>query len=184
MSESTVIPNVTNLKSSANGRTITITWNGLTADQILALNGEEGYGGIVYQIYVKDGASGSNRLLATTSKTSYTDTTTYDNPIYTVYTTYENNKNLKSSGVSTSQKFNVEFSVTPNSCEINVGEDASTCSRYLIVTSAEGDVTDESTITITNNGVNNAVVGTYSITYSITYKGTKKTITQEVTVKE
>ena len=175
------LPNVTNLKSSVDGKNVTLSWTGLSADKILELNADESFGGIKYDVYVKDGANGTEKLVKSTASTSITITNNLDNPIYTVYTTYEKYKGNKSSGAKIKVTIVSSFDITISPETINVGENLSTTPPIIVLYNSV-DVTSESTIEKVSSTVDTNTPGTYEVVYKVTYNGESKTITQTITV--
>lgn len=177
------LPSVSNIKSTVDGNNITLTWNGISAEKMLELEAEENFGSLVYEIYIKDGVSGTPKLLTTTTSTKYTTTTEYDNPIFIIYTTYENYKTNKSKGIEHSVTVKNDFEVKIGNETIYIGGKLSDDIPIIVLYNSI-DVTDESTIESISNDVNTNVAGEYHITYKVTYMGHTKTITEKVTVKE
>jgi len=177
-----VLPSVKNIKSVVNGNTVTLTWTGLSAEDMLNLNMSDEFGSLGYDIYIKDGDNGTEKFVATTTSTIYTHTTDYNEPIYVIYTAYANNKKSKSKGVKHAPEIKAEFDVKVSNQSIYVGE-SFTDNIPLIVLYNYIDVTDECKITPTKGSVNTNVPGTYKLEYEVTYKGTTKTVSRIVVVK-
>lgn len=170
------LPSVSGVSSKVNGNTVTLSWSGVSASSLLEYNFDESYGTIGYDIYVKDGSSGSETYVGTTTSTSYTHTTNYSNPVYVIYTAFSNYKNNRSSGVSHAVSVSSDFDVSINTCTINNISEVNTCTKFLIVTHNSIDVTDEATIRVIDS--NNT-----SVKYEITYKGKTKTGTGKLNIR-
>lgn len=177
------LPSVSNVKSKVNGSTITLTWNGLSAEDMLSLNPSEDFGSLGYDIYVKDGDKGNEVFVATTTQGTYTHKTSYKNPVYVIYTAYANHKSNRSAGVSHKPITKTEFDVKISNEVIYLGE--SFKENYpIIVLYNSIDVTDESKIEYLAGVVDESSVGVYKLEYKITYNGVSKNVSRTVTVKE
>lgn len=180
------LPSVSNVSSKVSGKTVSLSWDGLSAEDMLELNADESFGVIGYDIYVKDGSGGSETYVGTTTSTSYTHTTSYSNPVYVIYTAYANYKTNRSKGVQHSVSITTDFDVKVTNETINQGDNF-TDTKPIVVLYNSIDVTNESTITLVSNKsdtVNTSVPGTYKLTYKVTYNGSSKEVSRTVTVKE
>lgn len=180
------LPSVSNVSSKVSGKTVSLSWDGLSAEDMLELNADESFGVIGYDIYVKDGSGGSETYVGTTTSTSYTHTTSYSNPVYVIYTAYANYKTNRSKGVEHSVSIKADFDVKVTNETINQGDNF-TDTKPIVVLYNSIDVTNESTITLVSNKsdtVNTSVTGTYKLTYKVTYNGSSKEVSRTVTVKE
>ena len=180
------LPSVRNVSSKVSGKTVSLSWDGLSAEDMLELNTDESFGVIGYDIYVKDGSGGSETYVGTTTSTSYTHTTSYSNPVYVIYTAYANYKTNRSKGVQHSVSITTDFDVKVTNETINQGDNF-TDTKPIVVLYNSIDVTNESTITLVSNKsdtVNTSVPGTYKLTYKVTYNGSSKEVSRTVTVKE
>jgi len=176
------LPRVSNLSAKLDGTTVTLTWNGLSAEDMLNISADDSYGTLGYDIYVKDGDGGSLTYVGTTTSSSYKHTTNYSNPVYVVYTAFSNYKNNRSEGAEVSVKIKSSFEIKISNSTINQGE-VFIDTIPIIVWSNNEDVTDESVITLISGEVNTSNPGTYKLTYKITYKGTSKNASRNVTVR-
>ena len=180
------LPSVSNVSSKVSGKTVSLSWDGLSAEDMLELNADESFGVIGYDIYVKDGSGGSETYVGTTTSTSYTHTTSYSNPVYVIYTAYANYKTNRSKGVQHSVSITTDFDVKVTNETINQGDNF-TDTKPIVVLYNSIDVTNESTIALVSNKsdtVNTSVPGTYKLTYKVTYNGSSKEVSRTVTVKE
>lgn len=177
------LPSVSQIKSSVSGNTINLSWKGITAEEMLKLNADESFGSLGYDIYIKDGPNGSETFVAYTTGTSYMHTTTYQNPIYVIYTTYQNYKANRSRGASHTVKIKTDFDVNAENETINVGSNFID-KRPITVLYNLVDVTSQSNIETISNNVNTSIPGNYKIEYKITYNGSSKNVSRTVTVKE
>lgn len=180
------LPSVSNVSSKVSGKTVSLSWDGLSAEDMLELNADESFGVIGYDIYVKDGSGGSETYVGTTTSTSYTHTTSYSNPVYVIYTAYANYKTNRSKGVQHSVSITTDFDVKVTNETINQGDNF-TDTKPIVVLYNSIDVTNESTITLVSNKsdtVNTSVPGTYKLTYKVIYNGSSKEVSRTVTVKE
>ena len=177
------LPNVSNVKSSVSGNTVTLSWDGISAEQMLDFDYDESFGTLGYDIYVKNGSSGSETYVGTTTSTSYTHTTNYSDPVYVIYTAYSSYKDNRSSGVSHRVSITTDFDVKASNETINQGDNWHD-NKPIIVLYNSVDVTDECTITLESGSVNTQIPGNYTLTYKITYNGTTKTVSRTVTVRE
>lgn len=176
------LPSVTGVTSKVSGNTVQLSWNGISAEDLVNLEFDESYGTIGYDIYVKDGAGGSETFVGTTTSTSYTHTTKFSNPVYVIYTAYSNYKTNRSKGVEHSVSIATEFDIKISNETITQG-DKWTDTKPITVLYNSVDVTDEATITLTSGTVNPNVPGSYKLTYKVTYSGSSKTVSRTVTVK-
>ena len=170
------LPSVSGISSKVSGNTVTLNWNGISASTLLEYNFDESYGTLGYDIYIKDGESGSETYVGTTTSTSYTHTTSYSNPVYVIYTAFSNYKNNRSNGVSHKVSITSDFEVIAHSCEINSETEINNCTKYVIVMYNGGDVTSDAIINILNHANN-------SIKYEVTYHGKTKTVSGKLNIK-
>lgn len=177
------LSSVSNLKAKVNGTSVTLTWNGISANDLLKIDSDDSYGNVGYDIYVKNGNNGKETFVATTTSTSYTHTTNYENPVYVVYTAFSNYKNNKSKGVSVSATIKTDFEVKISNSTVNLNEPF-TDNKPIIVLHNSVDVTDSSKIEVIENNVDTSVAGDYTIKYRITYSGASKEVSRTVTVLE
>lgn len=182
------LPSVTGVTSSVSGNTVRLSWNGISAEELVNLEFDESYGTIGYDIYIKDGSGGNETYVGTTTSTSYTHTTSYSNPVYVIYTAYSNYKTNRSKGVEHSVSVSADFDVRASNETINQGDNWSD-NKPIIVLYNSVDVTDQATITLTSvsgpvsGKVDTSVPGSYKLTYKVTYSGSSKTVTRTVTVR-
>ena len=176
------LPSVRGVTSKVSGKTVTLSWNGLTAEDMVNLNSDASFGVLGYDIYVKDGASGSEKYVGTTGSNTYTHETTYSNPVYVIYTAYANYKTNRSKGVehkvSIASDFEVKISnekVQQNSTFVD--------SKPIIVLYNSVDVTDKCTITLLSGVVDTTTPGEYKLEYKVTYQGNSKTVSRTITVE-
>lgn len=170
------LPSVSGISSKVSGNTVTLNWNGISADKLLEYNFDEAYGTVGYDIYVKDGENGSETYVGTTTSTSYSHTTSYSNPVYVIYTAFSNYKNNRSSGVSHKVSVTSDYEVIAHSCEINSETEINSCTKYVIVMYNGGDVTSDANINILNHANN-------SIKYEVTYHGKTKTVNGKLNIR-
>ncbi len=177
-----ILPSVSNIKSSVEGKEVTLTWSGLSAEDLLDINADESYGNLGYDIYVKDGDSGSETYVGTTTSTTYTHKTNYSNPVYVIYTAFKNYKNNRSKGVSHKVTLKTDFDVkiTNETIEQN---SVFVDKKPITVFYNSIDVTSESKIELVSGNVITSTPGTYKLTYKVTYNGNSKTVSRTVTVK-
>ena len=178
-----VLPSVKNIKSVVNGNEVTLTWTGLSAEDMLNINMNDSFGSLGYDIYIKDGANGTEKYVATTTDTMYTHKTDLSEPVYVIYTAFANYKKSKSKAVKHTPEIKTDFDVKVSNQSIYVGQ-SFTDNIPLIVLYNYIDVTDECKITPTKGSVNTNVPGTYKLEYEVTYKRTTKTVSRIVVVKE
>lgn len=145
------------------------------------LNFDDSYGTLGYDIYVKDGSSGSEVYVGTTTSTSYTHTTSYSNPVYVIYTAYSNYKTNRSKGVEHKVSVTSDFDVKISNSTIEQGK-TFVDNKPIIVLYNSVDVTDGATITLESGSVDTNILGTYKLTYKVTYQGKSKTVSRNVTV--
>ena len=176
------LPSISGLKSKASGKNVTLTWNGISAEDMLNLNSDESFGSLGYDIYVKDGSSGTEVYVGTTTDNKYTHTTSYNNPIYVVYTAYANYKANRSKGVEAKISIAADFDVKVPDGEIKQGE-LFTDNKPIIVLYSSIDVTDDCKIETISNTVDTSKPGVYEIKYKITYEGSSKIVSRKITVK-
>lgn len=176
------LPSISGLKSKASGKNVTLTWNGISAEDMLNLNSDESFGSLGYDIYVKDGSSGTEVYVGTTTDNKYTHTTSYNNPIYVVYTAYANYKANRSKGVEAKISIAADFDVKVPDGEIKQGE-LFTDNKPIIVLYNSIDVTDDCKIETISNTVDTSKPGVYEIKYKITYEGSSKIVSRKITVK-
>lgn len=179
------LPSVSGVNSKVSGNTVTLSWNGISAEDMVNLNFDDSYGNLGYDIYVKDGSGGSEIYVGTTTSSSYTHTTNYSNPVYVIYTAYSNYKANRSKGVEHKVSITTDFDVKISNETVN--QDASGRQYHdnkpIIVLYNSVDVTDECTITLESGNVDLSTPGNYKLTYKITYSGKTKTVSRTVTVK-
>ena len=176
-----VLPSVSNIKSKVNKNTVELTWNGLSAEDMLNLNSDDSFGSLGYDIYVKDGSSGSEVYVGSTATNSYTHTTSYTNPVYVIYTAYANYKANRSKGVEHNVSLVTDFDVEISDGTIEQGK-TFVDPKPIIVLYNSIDVTDDCKIELISGSVNTNVPGTYKLQYKITYSGNSKTVSRNVTV--
>ena len=177
------LPSVSSITSKVSGNTVKLSWNGLSAEDMLSLNASDSFGLLGYDIYVKDGPSGAETYVGTTTSSSYTHKTSYQEPIYVIYTAYANYKTNKSKGVEHKVSITTNFDVRADNETIEQGT-TFTDSKPIIVLYNSIDVTLQSTIERTSGTVDTSTPGTYKLEYKITYQGTSKTISRTVTVTQ
>lgn len=170
------LPSVSGISSKVSGNTVTLNWNGVSANSLLEYNFDETYGTVGYDIYVKDGENGSETYVGTTTSTSYSHTTSYSNPVYVIYTAFSNYKNNRSSGVSHKVSVTSDFEVITHSCEVTSQAEINNCTKYVIVMYNGGDVTGDANVNILNHTNN-------SIKYEVTYHGKTKTVNGKLNIK-
>ena len=179
----TTLPGVSGLSAKVSGNTVTLSWHGLSAEDMLDIASEDGYGTIGYDIYVKDGSGGKEVYLGTTTSNSYTHKTDLANPVYVVYTAFSNYKNNRSAGASVSTSIKTDFEVKVSNSNVQLNS-TFTDNKPIIVLHNSIDVTDNSKIETLENNVNTSVAGTYTIKYRITYSGTSKEVSRSVIVDD
>lgn len=177
------LPSVSNIKSTVNGNTVQLKWNGISAEDMLNLNSDESFGSLGYDIYIKDGSSGNETYVGTTTANTYTHTTKYSNPIYIIYTAYANYKANRSKGVEHKISMVTDFDIEISDSEINQGE-TFVDKKPIIVLYNSIDVTSESKIELVSGNVNTSIPGSYKLEYKVTYAGNTKLITRNVVVIE
>lgn len=175
------LPSVSGVTSSISGNTVHLKWNGISAEDMVNLNFSDSYGTLGYDIYVKDGSSGSEVYVGTTTSTSYTHTTSYSNPVYVIYTAYSNYKTNRSKGVEHKVSVTSDFDVKISNSTIEQGK-TFVDNKPIIVLYNSVDVTDGATITLESGSVDTNILGTYKLTYKVTYQGKSKTVSRNVTV--
>ena len=175
------LPSVSGVTSSISGNTVHLKWNGISAEDMVNLNFDDSYGTLGYDIYVKDGSSGSEVYVGTTTSTSYTHTTSYSNPVYVIYTAYSNYKTNRSKGVEHKVSVTSDFDVKISNSTIEQGK-TFVDNKPIIVLYNSVDVTDGATITLESGSVDTNILGTYKLTYKVTYQGKSKTVSRNVTV--
>lgn len=176
------LPSVSGVSSKVSGNTITLNWNGLSAEDMLSLNADESFGILGYDIYVKDGSGGSENYVGTTTSSSYTHTTNYQNPVYVIYTAYSNYKTNRSKGVEHKVTVATDFDLKASNETITQGDNF-VDSKPIIVLYNSVDVTAQSKIELISGKVDTQTPGNYKLEYKITYQGNSKTISRTVTVK-
>lgn len=175
------LPNVSNVKSKISKNTVELSWNGLSAEDMLKLNADDSFGSLGYDIYVKDGSSGTEVYVGTTTGSSYTHTTNYSNPVYVIYTAYANYKANRSKGTEHKVSLVTDFDVKISNGEIEQGT-TFVDNLPIIVLYNSIDVTEDCEIKLISGTVNTNSPGTYKLTYKITYAGNSKTVNRNVTV--
>lgn len=175
------LPSVTNVTSKVSGSTIQLSWTGLSAEDMLDLNADEGFGSLGYDIYVKDGAGGTETYVGTTTTNTYTHSTNYSDPVYVIYTAYANYKNNRSKGVEHKVSITTDFDVKISDETIEQGT-AFVDNKPIIVLYNSVDVTADCKIELVSGKVNTNVPNIYKLQYKITYAGKSKTVSRNVTV--
>ncbi len=175
------LPSVTNIKSTVSGNKVELSWNGISAEDMLNLNADESFGSLGYDIYIKDGDAGTETYVGTTTQTTYTHTTNYSNPVYVIYTAYANYKTNRSKGVEHKVKVATDFDVRASNETIEEGS-VFVDDLPIVVLYNSVDVTSESKIELISGKVNTSSPGTYKLQYKVTYNGSSKTVTRSVTV--
>lgn len=179
------LPSISGITSKVSGNTVQLSWNGISAEDMVNLNFDESYGTLGYDIYVKDGSGGSEIYVGTTTSNSYTHTTNYSNPVYVIYTAYSNYKTNRSRGVEHKVSITTDFDIKISNETVNQD---TTGKQYhdnkpIIVLYNSVDVTDECTIVLESGNVDLRTPGSYKLTYKITYSGKTKTVSRTVIVK-
>ncbi len=177
-----ILPSVTNVTSKVSGNKVTLSWNGISAEDMLNINYDEGYGSLGYDIYIKEKDGSSEIYVGTTTSNTYTHTTNYSNPTYVIYTAYSNYKNNRSNGVEHKVSVVTDFDVKLEDVTLNEGEQFD-IKKSIIVLYNSVDVTDQCTITVEPSSIDTSKPGTYTLTYKITYAGKTKTVTRKITIK-
>ncbi|MEG2351323.1 MAG: transglycosylase domain-containing protein [Bacilli bacterium] len=177
------LPNVSSITSKLSGNVVNLSWNGISAEQMLNLTPEDSWGSIGYDIYIKNNSTGSETLLATTTSTTYTHTSNISDATYTIYTAYKNYKNNKSSGAQHKVSIKSDFDITCTDETVNLGSNF-TDTKPVIVLYNSIDVTAQSKIETISNLVTTAIPGKYKIEYKVTYNGNSKIVSRTVTVKD
>lgn len=175
------LPSVSNVKSKVNGNSVELKWDGLSAEDMLNLNPDENFGSLGYDIYIKDGSSGSEVYVGTTTGSSYTHSTNYSNPVYVIYTAYANYKANRSKGVEHKVSIITDFDVEIGNETIEQGT-TFVDKKPIIVLYNSIDVTEDSKIELVSGTVNTSTPGTYKLQYKITYSGNSKTVSRNVIV--
>lgn len=176
------LPSVSGIKSKVSGNNVTLSWNGLSAEDMLNLNADESFGILGYDIYVKDGSSGSETYVGTTTSSSYSHTTNYQDPVYVIYTAYANYKTNRSKGVEHKVSITTDFDLRASNETITQG-DSFTDSKPIVVLYNSVDVTSQSKVELISGRVDTETPGNYKLEYKVTYQGSSKTISRTVTVK-
>lgn len=180
------LPSVSGINSKVSGNTVQLSWQGISAEDMVNLNFDDSYGTLGYDIYVKDGSSGSETYVGTTASNSYTHTTNYSNPIYVIYTAYSNYKTNRSKGVEHKVSITTDFDIKISNETVNQD---TTGKQYhdtkpIIVLYNSVDVTDQCSITLESGNVDLNTPGSYKLTYKVTYSGKSKTVSRTVIVKQ
>lgn len=176
------LPSVSGVSSKVSGNHITLNWNGLSAEDMLNLNADDSFGILGYDIYIKDGSGGSESYVGTTTSSSYTHTTNYQNPVYVIYTAYSNYKTNRSKGVEHKVTVATDFDLKASNETITQGDNF-VDTKPIIVLYNSVDVTSQSKIELISGKVDTQVPGNYKLEYKITYQGNSKTISRTVIVK-
>lgn len=177
------LPSVTNLSAKASGNTVSLSWTGISADDLLNVDSDDSYGTVGYDIYVRNGDGGSESYVGTTTSTSYTHKTDLSNPVYIVYTAFSHYKDNRSKGVSVSVSVKTDFDVKISNSTIGLNEKF-TDNKPIIVLHNGIDITDNCKIETLSNNVDTSTVGTYTIKYKITYSGSSKEVSRNVIVQD
>ena len=181
--QSTNLPSVSGLTAKVSGNSVTLSWKGISAEDLLNIDSDDSYGTVGYDIYVKEGSSGKEMYLGTTTSTSYTHQTDMTNPVYIVYTAFSSYKDNRSKGASVSTSIKTDFDVKISNSTISLNEEF-TDNKPIIVLHNSIDITDKCKIETLSNNVDTSTAGTYTITYKITYSGTSKEVSRNVIVEE
>ncbi len=178
-----ILPSVRNVTSKVSGKTVQLSWTGLSAEDMLNLNSDDSFGMLGYDIYIKDGTNGTEKYIGTTTQTSYTHTTNYENPIYVIYTAYANYKTNRSKGVEHKVSVVSDFDLEADDETV---EQNSTFNdkKPIRVYYNSVDVTAQSKIELISGEVQINKPGVYELLYRVTFQGNSKTISRKVTVKE
>lgn len=177
------LPSVSNITSKVNANSIQLSWKALSAEDMLNLNADESFGSLGYDIYIKDGTNGSEVFVGTTTGNSYTHTTSYENPVYVIYTAYSNYKTNRSKGIEHKVSITTDFDIKATNEVIEQGNNFID-NKPIIVLYNSIDVTSQSKIELTSGSVDTNTPGTYKLEYKVTYQKNTKTITRTVTVKK
>lgn len=175
------LPSVSGIASKVSGNTVQLSWNGLSAEDMLNLNADDSFGLLGYDIYVKDGSSGTETYVGTTTSSSYTHKTSYQEPIYVIYTAYANYKTNRSKGVEHKVSITTDFDVRAENETIEQGR-TFIDSKPITILYNSIDVTAQSRIELISGTVDTNTPGNYKLEYKITYQGNSKTISRTVTV--
>lgn len=180
------LPSVSGITSKVSGNTVQLSWQGISAEDMVNLNFDDSYGTLGYDIYIKDGSGGSETYVGTTASNSYTHTTNYSNPIYVIYTAYSNYKTNRSKGVEHKVSITTDFDIKISNETVNQD---TTGKQYhdtkpIIVLYNSVDVTDQCSITLESGNVDLNTPGSYKLTYKVTYSGKSKTVSRTVIVKQ
>ena len=175
------LPSVSGVASKVSGNTVQLSWNGLSAEDMLNLNADDSFGLLGYDIYVKDGSSGTETYVGTTTSSSYTHKTSYQEPIYVIYTAYANYKTNRSKGVEHKVSITTDFDVRAENETIEQGR-TFIDSKPITILYNSIDVTAQSRIELISGIVDTNTPGNYKLEYKITYQGNSKTISRTVTV--
>ena len=175
------LPSVSGVASKVSGNTVQLSWNGLSAEDMLNLNADDSFGLLGYDIYVKDGSSGTETYVGTTTSSSYTHKTSYQEPIYVIYTAYANYKTNRSKGVEHKVSITTDFDVRAENETIEQGR-TFIDSKPITILYNSIDVTAQSRIELISGTVDTNTPGNYKLEYKITYQGNSKTISRTVTV--
>ncbi len=174
--------NPSNLSINYNDNTVKLTWDGINK----ANNGQFGY-----DIYFNDGIE--NKYLGFTNKETYEYNTDEPYGTYTIKSSYKDNKNFQSSGISKTLKAPDSSDLTvslvgSNNITINVNDPYT--DSGIMVSYKGTDITSSATINKTIkfndtavNEIKTNTAGTYTISYTAIYKTREKTITRKVIVK-
>lgn len=176
------LPSVSGVSSKVSGNHITLNWNGLSAEDMLNLNADESFGILGYDIYIKDGSDGFESYVGTTTSSSYTHTTNYQNPVYVIYTAYSNYKTNRSKGIEHKVTVATDFDLKASNETITQGDNFID-NKPIVVLYNSVDVTAQSKIELISGKVDTQTPGNYKLEYKITYQGNSKTISRTVTVK-
>lgn len=189
------LPNVSGLKGTVSGNTLTLSWNAVS-------NGsDEELGDIVYKVYSKD-ASGNLTYIKDVNGTSTTISIDENSPdTYVVRTAYTSFSTNISDGASVTIKLPVKEVVKPtisinlaNNLETaySVGETITLSKSDVVVLSDSKDVTSSASVSIIVNGnettsytvgPDDVTTGSIKIIYNVKYGDETKQLTRTISVE-
>lgn len=179
------LPDVTGLKGTVNGNTLTLTWNGVNVK-----SNDESVGEIQYKVYSNDD---NNLVFINNTSATSMDITIDDNSAatYVVKTSYANYSSNESSGTSvTVSALNKSLTAALNNTTdtVSLNSTVKLSSSDIKVLYGSKDVTSSATVKITvdNNEattIDTTTAGTYKVTYNVSYKGKTTTVDRTITVK-